>query len=77
MHPLQMTVINIFCVSERFVLSAAGGSPGGYNQVVGCRYDSSLGMLTKKFIQLINKADDGVLDLNHAADMLQVCDCQG
>lgn len=41
--------------------------------MVGCRYDSSLGMLTKKFIQLINKADDGVLDLNHAADMLQVC----
>jgi transcription factor E2F3 len=29
-------------------------------------------MLTKKFINLINKADDGVLDLNHAADMLQV-----
>lgn len=40
--------------------------------MVGCRYDSSLGMLTKKFIALINKADDGVLDLNHAADMLQV-----
>jgi hypothetical protein len=39
---------------------------------VGCRYDSSLGMLTKKFLNLINKADDGVLDLNHAADMLQV-----
>lgn len=39
---------------------------------MGCRYDSSLGMLTKKFINLINKADDGVLDLNHAADMLQV-----
>jgi transcription factor E2F3 len=50
------------------------GSPGagGYSHVVGCRYDSSLGMLTKKFINLINKADDGVLDLNHAADMLQV-----
>lgn len=40
--------------------------------MVGCRYDSSLGQLTKKFLGLINKASDGVLDLNHAADMLQV-----
>lgn len=40
--------------------------------MVGCRYDSSLGQLTKKFLNLINKASDGVLDLNHAADMLQV-----
>eukprot|EP00775_Hariotina_reticulata_P013663 gene13662-13785_t len=50
----------------------SGPAGGGYGHVVGCRYDSSLGMLTKKFIALINKADDGVLDLNHAADMLQV-----
>jgi hypothetical protein len=41
--------------------------------MVGCRYDSSLGQLTKKFIGLINKASDGVLDLNHAAEQLQVC----
>jgi hypothetical protein len=40
--------------------------------MVGCRYDSSLGQLTKKFISLINKASDGILDLNHAADQLQV-----
>jgi transcription factor E2F3 len=40
--------------------------------MVGCRYDSSLGQLTKKFIALINKAADGILDLNHAAEMLQV-----
>ena len=29
-----------------------------------CRYDSSLGLLTKKFIQLIQNERDGVLDLN-------------
>lgn len=29
-------------------------------------------MLTKKFINLIEKAPNGVLDLNHAAEMLQV-----
>ncbi|KAG6547484.1 hypothetical protein Mapa_010932 [Marchantia paleacea] len=37
-----------------------------------CRYDSSLGLLTKKFIDLIKQADDGVLDLNKAADTLNV-----
>lgn len=37
-----------------------------------CRYDSSLGLLTKKFIGLVESAPDGVLDLNKAADALQV-----
>ncbi|GAV66378.1 E2F_TDP domain-containing protein [Cephalotus follicularis] len=37
-----------------------------------CRYDSSLGLLTKKFINLIKQAEDGVLDLNKAADTLEV-----
>eukprot|EP00250_Pteridium_aquilinum_P018756 c2419_g1_i1 orf=1-573(-) len=27
-----------------------------------CRYDSSLGLLTKKFINLLKEADDGILD---------------
>jgi hypothetical protein len=29
-------------------------------------------MLTKKFVDLIEKADGGILDLNQAADLLQV-----
>ncbi|KAJ7299032.1 hypothetical protein O6H91_Y318400 [Diphasiastrum complanatum] len=42
-----------------------------------CRYDSSLvflfsGLLTKKFTDLLKQADDGVLDLNKAADTLHV-----
>lgn len=37
-----------------------------------CRYDSSLGLLTKKFINLIKQAEDGILDLNKAADTLEV-----
>ncbi|KAL1533316.1 transcription factor E2FC-like isoform X2 [Salvia divinorum] len=37
-----------------------------------CRYDSSLGLLTKKFIKLIQEAKDGTLDLNRTADVLQV-----
>ncbi|KMZ65385.1 Transcription factor (E2F) [Zostera marina] len=37
-----------------------------------CRYDSSLGLLTKKFINLLKHADDGNLDLNKAATTLDV-----
>ncbi|RRT68540.1 hypothetical protein B296_00003895 [Ensete ventricosum] len=37
-----------------------------------CRYDSSLGLLTKKFIDLLHKAKDGSLDLNTAAETLEV-----
>ena len=37
-----------------------------------CRYDSSLGLLTKKFIELVETAQDGVLDLNKAAESLSV-----
>ncbi|KAL6563687.1 hypothetical protein OROGR_002646 [Orobanche gracilis] len=50
------------------------GSPGGDNltPVGPCRYDSSLGLLTKKFIDLIKRADDGIIDLNNAADTLEV-----
>ncbi|KAK7392661.1 hypothetical protein VNO78_21105 [Psophocarpus tetragonolobus] len=37
-----------------------------------CRYDSSLGLLTKKFINLVKHAEDGILDLNKAAETLEV-----
>ncbi|XP_072530881.1 transcription factor E2F3 [Salminus brasiliensis] len=36
------------------------------------RYDTSLGLLTKKFCQLLAQSSDGVLDLNRAADLLNV-----
>ncbi|XP_057423302.1 transcription factor E2FA [Lotus japonicus] len=36
------------------------------------RYDSSLGLLTRKFINLIKHAEDGMLDLNKAAETLEV-----
>lgn len=38
----------------------------------GCRYDSSLGLLTRKFIGLMEEAEGGVLDLNKAAEALHV-----
>ncbi|KAL8220735.1 UNVERIFIED_CONTAM: Transcription factor e2f2 [Gekko kuhli] len=36
------------------------------------RYDTSLGLLTKKFIHLLSESEDGVLDLNRAAEVLDV-----
>ncbi|XP_078236169.1 transcription factor E2F2 [Pogona vitticeps] len=36
------------------------------------RYDTSLGLLTKKFIHLLSESKDGVLDLNQAAEVLDV-----
>uniref|UniRef100_A0A8C0W5R5 E2F/DP family winged-helix DNA-binding domain-containing protein n=1 Tax=Castor canadensis TaxID=51338 RepID=A0A8C0W5R5_CASCN len=35
------------------------------------RYDTSVGLLTKKFIQLLSQSPDGVLDLNKAAEVLK------
>ncbi|KAI8379193.1 E2F/DP family winged-helix DNA-binding domain-containing protein [Radiomyces spectabilis] len=37
-----------------------------------CRYDSSLGLLTKKFIALLRSSAHGNLDLNRAAALLKV-----
>ncbi|XP_054470018.1 transcription factor E2F2 [Anoplopoma fimbria] len=36
------------------------------------RYDTSLGLLTKKFVGLISESPDGVLDLNWATEVLEV-----
>ena len=38
----------------------------------GSRYDSSLGLLTKKFVTLIQESPEGLLDLNQAATTLEV-----
>ncbi|GKV17863.1 hypothetical protein SLEP1_g28318 [Rubroshorea leprosula] len=42
------------------------------NAAGSCRFDSSLGLLTKKFVNLIQQAKDGTLDLNHTAELLEV-----
>ncbi|OWM73618.1 hypothetical protein CDL15_Pgr026717 [Punica granatum] len=50
------------------------GSPSGNNQTPTgpCRYDSSLGLLTKKFVNLLKHTEGGTLDLNKAAETLEV-----
>ncbi|KAJ4702105.1 Transcription factor [Melia azedarach] len=47
-------------------------APNGLNPANSCRYDSSLGLLTRKFVNLIQEAKDGTLDLNHTAEVLEV-----
>ncbi|TVU50962.1 hypothetical protein EJB05_02361 [Eragrostis curvula] len=49
------------------------GSPGNpATPAGGCRYDSSLGLLTKKFLNLLKGAPGGMVDLNNAAETLEV-----
>ncbi|CAD7705470.1 unnamed protein product [Ostreobium quekettii] len=51
------------------------GSCGGHQSSAAngsCRFDSSLNTLTKKFIDLIARAKDGILDLKTAEKELQV-----
>eukprot|EP00124_Ichthyophonus_hoferi_P005520 Ihof_evm1s823 gene=Ihof_evmTU1s823 len=38
----------------------------------GTRFDTSLGLLTKKFTTLLREVPDGILDLNKAAETLGV-----
>ncbi|PUZ47088.1 hypothetical protein GQ55_7G135100 [Panicum hallii var. hallii] len=48
-------------------------SPGNPPTPAGpCRYDSSLALLTRKFVNLLKQAQDGILDLNSTADKLDV-----
>eukprot|EP00951_Prasinocladus_malaysianus_P030353 scaffold285417_cov52-Prasinocladus_malaysianus.AAC.1 len=52
---------------------SAPGPAGSPSTAAGLsRYDSSLGLLTKKFINLLETAEQGVLDLNKAAELLSV-----
>ncbi|KAL6885484.1 hypothetical protein ACP4OV_010263 [Aristida adscensionis] len=52
--------------------AAAEGDAGPSYLLNHCRYDSSLSLLTKKFINLLEGAEDGTLDLNKAAETLEV-----
>ncbi|XP_060199817.1 transcription factor E2FC [Lycium barbarum] len=62
--------------ASRDAISAAKGTNAdqldNLNLGGNYRYDNSLGLLTKKFISLLQEAEDGTLDLNHSADVLEV-----
>jgi len=62
-------------VPSALVTMPGAPDPGdgiGMPKTKTCRYDSSLGLLTKKFVALIQGAPEGVLDLNQAATALGV-----
>ncbi|KAF8091343.1 hypothetical protein N665_0447s0003 [Sinapis alba] len=59
-------------VPQTPISNAVVGSPVTLTPSGSCRYDSSLGLLTKKFVNLIKQAEDGMLDLNKAAETLEV-----
>ncbi|KAM5565104.1 transcription factor E2FC [Rosa sericea] len=50
----------------------AESQQNGVTPVTTCRYDSSLGLLTKKFVRLLQDTKDRTLDLNKAAKVLEV-----
>uniref|UniRef100_A0A7S2TSL7 E2F/DP family winged-helix DNA-binding domain-containing protein n=1 Tax=Lotharella oceanica TaxID=641309 RepID=A0A7S2TSL7_9EUKA len=66
---VQNKRLKIRSKSGRRVPSQASGKQ---RKKRSCRFDSSLSLLTKKFVDLIKKQDDKLLDLNDAADTLQV-----
>ncbi|XP_011864806.1 PREDICTED: transcription factor E2F3 [Vollenhovia emeryi] len=52
--------------------SLAGHTPTKSKTVERTRYDTSLSLLTKKFIHLVESSQDGVVDLNVASEKLEV-----
>ncbi|XP_015280959.1 PREDICTED: transcription factor E2F5 isoform X2 [Gekko japonicus] len=54
------------------VEGAAAGAGGGGGSSSSSRHEKSLGLLTTKFVSLLQEAKDGVLDLKAAADTLAV-----
>jgi E2F/DP family winged-helix DNA-binding domain len=50
---------------------SAGSSSTSFADT-GTRYDTSLGLLTRKFIDLLENSPDGVIDLNNASVQLNV-----
>lgn len=58
---------------SRGVNAPPTGAGGGVVDTAGLtRYDSSLGLLTRRFVDLIQAAPGGTLDLNAAAKNLEV-----
>lgn len=52
--------------------SSSTPSPGPKPRPERTRYDTSLGLLTKKFLKLLQTSPDGVVDLNKASEHLSV-----
>lgn len=58
------------CSTPTSSVSSSSSSKKRYSE--GTRYDTSLGLLTKKFVDLLKESSDGVVDLNIASTKLNV-----
>lgn len=64
-------------VTETTTINGSGSNTNGNNNAKkryseGTRYDTSLGLLTKKFVDLLQGSQSGVVDLNVASSTLKV-----
>lgn len=63
-------------MNDKIVVTSKGArSKNALKEIGGdavTRYDTSLGLLTKKFIDLLTTSTDGVVDLNECSQKLQV-----
>lgn len=68
------------CIAEEASLAGGGGgtegpclaSPGVKSPGEKSRYETSLNLTTKRFLELLSRSADGVVDLNWAAEVLKV-----
>ncbi|XP_050365848.1 transcription factor E2FC [Argentina anserina] len=67
-HPISKSKVAKLIKSESINVD----SKNGLTPATSCRFDSSLGLLTKKFIRLLQDTKDRTLDLNKAATVLEV-----
>lgn len=63
--------VNIPGVPPRPVVNEEAPTRGAETEK-SCRHDSSLGLLTTKFVKLLTDSENGILDLNAAAEQLGV-----
>ncbi|XP_078275414.1 transcription factor E2F1-like [Rhinoraja longicauda] len=71
---LELESDHQYLAVEMETLTGKGKSSGRglKSPVEKTRYDTSLSLITKRFIQLLGQSPDGVLDLNWAAQVLEV-----
>mmetsp|Transcript_105487 Transcript_105487/g.169771 ORF Transcript_105487/g.169771 Transcript_105487/m.169771 type:complete len:323 (+) Transcript_105487:244-1212(+) len=59
-------------MSSKKKTPSSAASSASKSESTNSRYDCSLGLLTKKFVSLVQQAPNGILDLNTAASQLDV-----
>lgn len=75
-HPPHLPALpgRLACLGVGVVLRAPSvpGPPGVKSPGEKSRYETSLNLTTKRFLELLSRSADGVVDLNWAAEVLKV-----